>query len=186
MQRMTPPDSAGFSRFDASIAPPLVAPAPITVDLVDEQDRVRQAFEFGDDLFQPFLEIAAIARAGKQRAHVERIDDGGQQHLGHVALDDLAREALGDRGLADAGIADIERVVLAAAAEDLDRAIDLGAAADQRVDLAALRLSLRLTVNWSSAVSFLDLPSFLSFASSFSSGSAVGEGLPPLPTPWLR
>ena len=31
MQRIVPEDSAGLSRFDASIAPPLVAPAPITV-----------------------------------------------------------------------------------------------------------------------------------------------------------
>ena len=31
MQRIAPDDSAGFSRFDASIAPPEVAPAPITV-----------------------------------------------------------------------------------------------------------------------------------------------------------
>ncbi len=31
MQRSVPDASAGFSRLDASIAPPLVAPAPITV-----------------------------------------------------------------------------------------------------------------------------------------------------------
>ena len=31
MQRMAPPASAGFSRLEASIEPPLVAPAPITV-----------------------------------------------------------------------------------------------------------------------------------------------------------
>jgi hypothetical protein len=31
MQRSLPPCSAGFSRFEASIAPPDVAPAPITV-----------------------------------------------------------------------------------------------------------------------------------------------------------
>src|SRR5581483_8861386 len=58
----------------------------------------------------------------------------------HVALDDLAREAFGDRGLADAGIAHIERVVLRAPAEDLDRAVHFGSAADQRVDLAGQRL----------------------------------------------
>src|SRR6202040_3119188 len=46
----------------------------------------------------------------------------------------------GDRRLADAGIADIERIVLRAPAEDLDRAIDLALAADQGIDLAALRL----------------------------------------------
>ena len=31
MQRMAPDESAGFNRFEASIAPPEVAPAPITV-----------------------------------------------------------------------------------------------------------------------------------------------------------
>ncbi len=31
MQRIVPDASAGFSRFEASIAPPEVAPAPITV-----------------------------------------------------------------------------------------------------------------------------------------------------------
>ena len=67
------------------------------------------------------------------------------QHFGHLALDDALGEAFGDRRLADAGITDIERVVLGAAAQDLDRAVDLGLAADQRIDLAGLAFSLRLT-----------------------------------------
>ena len=45
------------------------------VDFVDEQDRALQPFQLLHDRFQPLLEIAAIARAGDQRAHVERIDD---------------------------------------------------------------------------------------------------------------
>jgi hypothetical protein len=110
------------------------------VDFIDEQHRLRQLFELVDDLLQPLLEIAAIARARQQRAHVERIDHRLEQHIGHLALDDLARQPFGDRGLADAGIADIKRVVLAAAAQDLDRPVDLGPAADQRIDLAVLRL----------------------------------------------
>ena len=44
------------------------------VDLVDEQDRVRQLLELGDDRLQPLLEVAAVAGAGEQRAHVERVD----------------------------------------------------------------------------------------------------------------
>ena len=110
------------------------------VDLVDEQDRARLCLELGQHRLQPLLEIAAIARAGEQRAHVERKDRRVQQHLGHFALDDAARQPLGDRGLADPGVADIERVVLRPPAQDLDRAVDLGLAADQRVDLAALGL----------------------------------------------
>ena len=62
------------------------------------------------------------------------------QHLRHLAVDDLAGEAFGDRGLADAGITDKQRVVLLAAAEHLDGAQHLGLAADQRIDLAGLGL----------------------------------------------
>ena len=91
-------------------------------------------------LLQALFEIAAIARAGKQRAHVEGEDGGAFQHLRHLALHDLAGESLRDGGLADAGIADEERVVLLAAAQDLDRALHLRLAADQRIDLAVLRL----------------------------------------------
>jgi hypothetical protein len=93
-----------------------------------------------DDLLQPLLEIAAIARAGEQRAHVEREDGRVLEHLRHVVLDDALGEALGDGGLADAGIAHEQRVVLLAAAQDLDRAVDLAVAADQRIDLALARL----------------------------------------------
>ena len=66
------------------------------------------------------------------------------QHLGHLALDDLARQALGDRRLADAGLADIERVVLGAAAQHLDGALDLVLAADQRIDPALAGLLVEI------------------------------------------
>ncbi len=58
------------------------------------------------------------------------------QALGHVAVDDALGEALDDRGLADAGLADEHRVVLGAAAEHLDDAADLVVAADDRIELA--------------------------------------------------
>ena len=60
------------------------------------------------------------------------------QDLGHLALDDAPRQAFGDRGLADAGLADQQRVVLAPAAQHLDHALELVLAADQRIDLARL------------------------------------------------
>ena len=62
------------------------------------------------------------------------------QPVGDVALDDAAREPLGDRGLADAGLADEHRVVLRAAAQHLDDAPDLLVAPDDRVELAAARV----------------------------------------------
>ncbi len=46
------------------------------------------------------------------------------------------RQPLDQRGLADAGIADVDRVVLAPPLEHVERALDLRLAADQRVDAA--------------------------------------------------
>jgi hypothetical protein len=97
-------------------------------------------FELAQHRFEALFEIAAVARAGEQRAHVEGVDGGVEQHLRHLALNDAPRQALGDGGLADTGVADVERIVLGAPAQDLDGAIDLGLAADQRIDLAVLRL----------------------------------------------
>ena len=109
------------------------------VDLVDEQDRVRLVLQRLQHALQALLEVAAVLGAGQQRAHVERVDGGIGQHLGHVGLRDAPGQALGDRGLADAGLADQQRVVLAPAAQHLDHALDLVLAPDQRIDLAVAR-----------------------------------------------
>ncbi len=52
----------------------------------------------------------------------------------------LARPSA-DRSLADAGFADEQRIVLLAAAQHLNGAIDLGVASDHRIDLALARPS---------------------------------------------
>ena len=114
------------------------------VDLVDEQDRARIVLDLLHHRLQAFLEVAAIARTGQQRAHVERKDGGVLQNLGHLALDDLAGEAFRDRGLAHAGITDEQRVVLLAPAEHLDGAQHLRLAPDQRIDLALARLPVEV------------------------------------------
>ena len=114
------------------------------VNLVNEQDGALQALQLLDHGLEPLLEIAAIAGARDQRTHVEGIDGAAAQHFGHFAADDLARQAFGDRGLADAGIAHEQRIVLLAAAQDLDGALDFRRAADQGIDLADLAFSLRL------------------------------------------
>ena len=109
------------------------------VDLVDEQNRARLLLQPRHHALQALLEVAAILRAGDQRAHVERVDRAIAQDLRHLALDDQARQALGQRGLADAGLADEQRIVLAPPTENLHGALDLGLPADQRIDLASLR-----------------------------------------------
>ena len=114
------------------------------VDLVDEHDRARIGLDLLDHLLEPLLEVAAVARAGQQRAHVEREHGRALEHVRHFAMHDAARETFRDRGLADAGVADEQRIVLLPPAEHLDRAVDLGVAPDQRIDLAVLGLLVEI------------------------------------------
>ena len=94
--------------------------------------------DFLQDALEAFLELSAVGRAGDQRAHVERDHATVAQRLRDVAVDDPLGEALDDRGLAHAGLADQHGVVLGAPAQHLDHAADLVVAADDRVELALL------------------------------------------------
>ena len=137
MQRSSPDASAGLIRLEASMVPPRRrAGTDDGVDLVDEQDRVGHLLQRGQHALEALLEVAAVLGARHQRAQVERVDDRIGQHVRHLAFDDAPGQAFGDGGLAHAGLAHVERVVLAAAAQDLDGALDFVGAAHQRVDLA--------------------------------------------------
>ena len=114
------------------------------VDLVDEHDRAGIGFELLDHLLEAFLEVAAVARTGEQGAHVEREHGRALEHVRHLAVHDAARQAFCDRGLADAGVADEQRIVFLAPAQDLDGPADLGVAANQRIDLALTRLAVEI------------------------------------------
>ncbi len=109
------------------------------VELVDEEDDPAVGvLDLLEDGLQPLLELAAVLRAGEQGADVEGDEAAVLEGVGNVAGDDPLGEALDDRGLADAGVADQDRVVLRPAGEDLDDAADLLVAADDRVELALL------------------------------------------------
>ena len=136
----SPRASIGFSMFDASIAPS-AAPAPTTV-CSSSMKRTTWPCGVGDFLehrLEALLELAAVLRAGDQRAHVERDDPLVLQPFGHVAADDALRQPFDDRGLADARLADEHRVVLGAAREHLDDPANLFVAADDRIELALAR-----------------------------------------------
>src|SRR6185436_5132441 len=106
------------------------------VDLVDEQDDVAAGPDLLEDLLQPLLEVTAVARTGNKGTEVEGVDLLVLERLGHLALDDVLGEALDDGGLADAGLADQDRVVLGAPGQHMHDTLDLLAAADDRVELA--------------------------------------------------
>ena len=106
------------------------------VDLVDEQDDVAAGADLLEDLLQPLLEVTAVAAAGDERAEVEGVELLVLEGLGHLALDDVLGQALDDGGLADAGLADEDRVVLGAAGQHLHDPLDLLLTPDDRVELA--------------------------------------------------
>ena len=109
------------------------------VQLVDEEDDLALGvLDLGEHGLDPLLELAAVLRAGEERADVERPDALALEPLGHVAGDDPLREPLDDRGLPHSGVADQHRVVLRAPRQHLDHAPDLLVAADDRVELALL------------------------------------------------
>jgi hypothetical protein len=109
------------------------------MDLVDEEDGVGQLLQLGEHGLQAFFEVAAVLGARDQRAQVERIDGGVRQHFGHFAVDDALGQALRDRGLADARLSHVERIVLAAAAKHLDGALDFVDSSHQWVNPAFAR-----------------------------------------------
>ena len=108
------------------------------VQLVDEEDDLAvRLFDLLQDGLEAVFELAAKLGAGEHGAEVEGDDALVAQDLGDVAVEDAAGEAFDDGGLADAGLADEDGVVLGAAAEDLDDAANLFVAADDGVELAA-------------------------------------------------
>ena len=107
------------------------------VQLVEERDDLAVGvLDLLQDGLEPLLELAAVLRAGDHRAEVEGDQLLVAQRLGHVAGHDPLGQALDDRGLADAGLADQHRVVLGTPGQHLDDPADLGVPADHRVDLA--------------------------------------------------
>ena len=93
--------------------------------------------DLGERGLQPLLELAAELGAGDHAGEVER-DDARRRAASRARRPacDAQGEALDDRGLADAGLADQHGVVLAPAGEDLDGLLDLVVAADDGVDAA--------------------------------------------------
>ncbi len=109
------------------------------VNLVDEEYRHGLLRERVDHRLEALLEVSAESRACEERAGVEREHFGALEQIRHVVLKQPRREALGERRLSDARVADEHRVVLAAAAEDLHRPLQLVRAADERIQLAGAR-----------------------------------------------
>ena len=135
MHWSSPRASGGLRMFAASIAPS-AAPAPTSV-CSSSMNRIASLVLRSSSMI--FLRRSSNSPRYFVPATSEPMSSVSTRLLsrmsGHVAGDDAVREALGDRRLADAGLADQGRVVLGLAAEDLDDPLDLLLAADDRVEL---------------------------------------------------
>ena len=109
------------------------------VQLVDEQDDVAAGADLLEHLLQALLEVTAVTRARDQGTEVECVELLVPQRLGNVVGHDPLAQSLDDGGLAHAGLADEDGVVLGAARQHLHHALDLALAADDRVELLLAR-----------------------------------------------
>jgi hypothetical protein len=104
------------------------------VQLVEEEhDAAVGGGHLVDEPAQPLLELPAVLGTGDEPGEVDG-HDATPRRPGHGAGGDARGDALDDRGLADARVADEHRVVLGAASQDLEDGGDLPLASDHRVE----------------------------------------------------
>ena len=140
MQCSSPRASDGFSRLPASIAPSAFpAPTSVCISSMNRMISPAACFTSSSTPLRRSSNSPRYFAPATMRAQVERQQALVLDAVGNVAVGDAQREAFGDRGLADAGLADQHRIVLGPAGEDLDGAADFLVAADHRVELALSR-----------------------------------------------
>src|ERR1019366_1544530 len=106
------------------------------VQFVDEDDGVLIFHQLFHDGLEALFELAAVLGASHDERQVQAEHALVGQESRYLAVSDALRKALDDGRLAHAGLADQHRVVLGAAAEDLDDAFKLAIAADEGIKLA--------------------------------------------------
>ena len=106
------------------------------VQLINEEDDLALALlDLIQDALQALLKLAAVLCTGHQRTHVQAEHGAVLQVLGHIAAHDPLGQALGDGGLANAGLTDQAGVVLGLTGQDADHIADLLITADHGVQL---------------------------------------------------
>ena len=89
--------------------------------------------------------LAAETGARHQTGEVQQIDLLVLQADGHIALGNALGNTLGNGRLAHTGFADEAGVVLLAAAQDLDGAVDLAVTTDDIIQFASRALRVRFS-----------------------------------------
>ena len=105
------------------------------MQLVNEDDGVLRFHQLLHDCLQTFFELAAILGAGDNQREVEGQNALIREKGRYFAVRDALRQAFHDGRLAHARLSDEHGVVLGAATENLDDALQFAFAADQGIEL---------------------------------------------------
>ena len=106
------------------------------MNLVDKEHSAFSLFEICQNRFESLLKIAPVLRTGKQRTHIQRINDAANQCLRDFPFNNLSGKTLGDSCFANPGLTHVERIILASATQNLHGARDFKVAADQRINFS--------------------------------------------------
>src|SRR5258706_3333288 len=109
------------------------------VQLINKDDGILRLHQFLHDGLEALFKLAAIFRARDNQRKIERQDSFVGQERRNFAISNTLSQALYDCGLADPKLADQHGIVLRAAAEDLNHAIDFAVASNQWIELRILR-----------------------------------------------
>ena len=110
------------------------------VQFVDEQDDLPVGLgDFLEHSFQAVFKFAAILGSRDQGGEIQPDNALWAQNLRHVARNDPLREAFDNRGLADPGFADQDRIIFRPPGKNLHHAADFIVAADHGIEFPAPR-----------------------------------------------
>ena len=133
-----PPCESGFQHVRSVHRAFGRAGAHQRMELVNEKNNLPARFlDLLEHRLQAVFELAPIFGAGDERPEIERHQALGLQGFWNVACDNSPGDALHNRGLADARLADQHGIVFGAARQNLDDTANFLVAAYHRVELGA-------------------------------------------------
>src|SRR6266849_791990 len=106
---------------------------------IDEYDGVLRLHQLFHDGLQAFFELATVLGASDDQGKIESQNALICQERRNFAIGDALRQSFDDGSLTYARLADQYWVVLGAAAEDLNHALQLAFTSDQRIELGVHR-----------------------------------------------